>query len=901
MVKKTAVLAGWLALLVGFMALSSPFADSRIAAQTEPKKKIREEEEENPEKTKVPKKIEEIDPKSPSTGTGTPTRQAPPPGNFNIAAEAAKARNIHVREFLRRISIPYDLLISSTSRNYRIGLFPTRKLPEEKFTYFELNAQMDGGKEKELATGFGFSLQSYEEIVLEEVTSFLDRRVEGTLPDEKKELAVQVLQATRRFHASALEQRKRVGKDWEQIDDKLRRKIIQIRRDQMKAAIDAKDYRKADDLSLELSSYSDDVDAMKDIYRLLLQKELESLNPDKDEDFIKVRDALHQFENIANGKGDAMAQSARRRLSERARQLVQEARKLSEANQNAAAFNRLKTADALDPDLSDIQKLRTQLRDRVLYVGVSRLPEYLSPATAKLDSERWGADLMFESLLDIVPDPELGRRYRPVLAEAMPTMVPLGREFPMRRGARWGGDSGMVVNAHDVFGTLELLRKLPNAFVSEGLDVIDMEKARVEDPFRLRIGYKQGVLEPLNRATFKVLPARYLKTAGKTADDSEFARKPFGSGPYRYEGREQEPGGRDVAVFRGNSYYSQRPGTFGLPNIREVRFVVPNLSTAPANIADGQLHLVLDVPTTDLSRYTNDPLTAGLVKVWTPTINRRIWMLAINHRRLPLQSVDLRRGMSMAIDRKDILNAIFRSPDIKNAHRALTGPFPPNCWATPARAKDKGVTLGNKDLAGGLLSAAAARGQVRLTLKFCEDDPRNLRVCSKIKEQIEALSGVSNGAPAIFVDLKPVPGDKFYRMLEDDHDFDLAYCSFDYKDDLFWLGGLLDRTAGGRGERNFLGYLTEGSNAQLDDNALRLTLDEIRSHRDFRDKYRELTWSVHKKFLERMPFVPLWQIDRHMVIHNGLEMYLDDPSQKVQPDRIDPNSVFTGVELWRLK
>ncbi len=895
---KTWLSGGWIILLAGFLALNLPAGHTKLTAQPA-KKKIREEEEEEPEKTRIPKKIEEIDPKSPPPTT--PARQPPPPSKFDIAAEAAKAKNIHVREFLRRLSIPYDLLISSAGRNNRIGLFPTRKLPDEKFSYFELDAQLNRGADKELPTGYGFSLQPFEEIVVEEVDSFLRRKIDGVFENEKKELAVQVLQATRRFHVSAVEQRKRVGKDWDAVDDKLRRRIIQIRRDQLKAAIDAKDYRKADDLSLELSSYADDVEAMKDIYRLLLQKEMDALNPDKEEDYIKVRDALNQFENIAGGRGDPVAQSARRRLSERARQHVQAARKLSETNQNAAAFNLLKAADALDPDLADIQKLRTQLRDRILYVGVSRLPDYLSPLSARLDSEHWGVDLQFEGLLEMIPDPELGRRYRPVLAAGMPSMGPLARDFALRRNARWSGDTGSAVNSHDVFGTLELLRKLPHHPLNEGLDVLDTEKARVDDPFRLRLAYRQGVLEPLNRATFKILPARYLKAAGKEADDDEFARKPFGSGPYKYVGREQEAGEREVAVFRANPYYSQRPGCFGLPNIREIRFIVPKLSSAPASLAEGQLHLILDVPTADLSRYTNDPLCAGLVKVWTPTINRRIWMLAINHRRLALQNVDLRRGIAAAIDREEILNSVYRTEDMRSFHRAMTGPFPPNAWATPAKARGKGITLTNKDLAGGLLSAAVARGPIRLTLKYSEDDPRSLRACVKIKDQIEGLSGVSNGGPAIEIELKSVAGDQFYRMLQDDHDFDLAYCPFDYKDDLFWLGGLLDRTAGGRGGRNFLGYLADGSNAQLDDNDLRLTLDEIRAHRDFRDKYRELTWKAHQKFLDRMPFVPLWQIDRHMIVREGLEMYWDDPTEKVRPDLVDPASVFLGIESWRLK
>lgn len=895
---KQAVFFAWIALLIGFLAMKLP-AERPLTAQTAPKKKMREEEEEEPEKTKVPKKIEQIDPKTPPTTS--PARQPPPPTKFDIAEAAGKTKNIQVREFLRRLSIPYDLLISAGGRTYRIGLMTTRKLPDDKFSYYELDAQMQRGNIKELPTGAGFSLQPFEEIVLEEVESFLRRQIDGVLIAEKKELVVQVLQATRRFHVSAVEQRKRVGKEWDAVDDKLKRRIIQIRREQLQTAIDAKDYRKADDLSLDLSHYADDPLAMKDIYKLLLQKELETASPDKDEDYIKIRDALNQFENIAGGKGDPVALSARRRLSERARHHVQAAKKLSESNQNAAAFNALKAADALDPDLADIQKLRSQLRDRILYVGVPRLPDHLSPATARLDAEIWGVDLLFESLLEVIPDPELGRRYQPVLAASMPSMVPMGREFPLRRNLRWSGDSGSGVNAHDIYGTLELMRKLPHNPASEGLDLFDTDKARVDDPFRLRLVYRQGVLEPLNQTTFKVLPARYLKANGIEADDAAFARKPFGSGPYRYEGREKEAGDREVAVFRANPYFSQRPGNFGQPNIREIRMVVPKLSSAPAAVADGLLHLVLDVPTTELARYTNDPITGGLIKVWTPTNNRRIWMLALNHRRLALQNVDLRRGISAAVDRDEILNTVFRSDEMRNAHRALTGPFPPHSWATPEKAKEKGIPLSNKNLAGGLISAAAVGGPIRLNLRYPDDDPQALRACSKMKEQIEAAAGVSNGQPRVLIELKPIEGDKFFRMLIDDHDYDMAYCPFDYKDELFWLGGLLDRSASGRGGRNFLGYLSDGTNAHLDDNDLRLTLDEIRSHRDFKDKYRELTWKVHQKFLDRMPFVPLWQIDRHMVIHHGLDIYWDDPNDKVRPDRIDPSSVFTGIESWRLK
>ena len=50
-----------------------------------------------------------------------------------------------------------------------------------------------------------------------------------------------------------------------------------------------------------------------------------------------------------------------------------------------------------------------------------------------------------------------------------------------------------------------------------------------------------------------------------------------------------------------------------------------------------------------------------------------------------------------------------------------------------------------------------------------------------------------------------------------------------------------------------------------------------------------------------MPFVPLWQLDRHMIVHKDLEMFMETPGDKLSPDRLDPATVFPGVENWRLK
>jgi len=884
-------------LILGLLTLSLP--EWGEAAGQPPVKKVREEEEE-PAKSKVPTKINEIDPKDPPAGN----RQPPVQGNFNIAQEAARAKKPQVRDFLLWLSIPYDNLVAATGTSYRIALFPERRLPDGKFKYFELNATLVAGKEKELATSAGFSLQPYEEIVMESVDKFLLRKIDGFSREEMTELSIQVLQATRRFHAFAIEQKKRVGKDWEPVDEKMRKRIIQLRREQLQLCVAAKDWKKADELSLELSNYSDDAEAQKDVYRLLLQKVILHMNPDHDEDYFKVRDALNQFENIAGGRGEPIAAAARKKLSDRAQYHVERARRLAREKDNVEAFRALKAAETLDAELAGIGELRSSLRGRILYVGVPRLPEFLTPARARSDSERWGTELLFESLLQAVPDQELGRRYRPMLAASLPGLVPLGREFTLARDNYWVGvGENRQVDARDVFGTLELLRKFPSLPCAEGLDILDTDKLRIEDPFRMRLSFHRGTLEPLSKMTFKVLPARYLKARNKEINDDEFARKPFGSGPYTYKGRDSEGLGRDVAVFPANTRYTQRPGKLGLPNIPEIRFVVPKLSGAGADIASGQLHLVLDVPASDLPRYVDDPQAAGLMKAHKTQINRRIWILALNHRNPALQNVSLRRAISAAIDREKILNTEqFRPGGNKSYHTALTGPFPLQSWATPEKARKPDAALFNRDLASGLFTDGVGRERVRLSLKFPIGDNQAAGACEKIQQQIEDASKKSPDAePAVKITLDPVAADAFIRDVEHTQTFDLAYVPLDFKDDLYSLSGLFDPSAAGPDGRNYMGYLANGGNAEPDDTDLRISIDAIRAHRDFRDRIREETWKVHTKFLSRMPFVPLWQLDRFVVVHRSLDLFLDNPSERIDPERLDPATIFTGVELWRLK
>ena len=52
---------------------------------------------------------------------------------------------------------------------------------------------------------------------------------------------------------------------------------------------------------------------------------------------------------------------------------------------------------------------------------------------------------------------------------------------------------------------------------------------------------------------------------------------------------------------------------------------------------------------------------------------------------------------------------------------------------------------------------------------------------------------------------------------------------------------------------------------------------------------QETTHSIHAHLVDRMPFIPLWQLHEHMAV-----------DARLQPVHLDPLRVFTHVADWKL-
>ena len=53
-----------------------------------------------------------------------------------------------------------------------------------------------------------------------------------------------------------------------------------------------------------------------------------------------------------------------------------------------------------------------------------------------------------------------------------------------------------------------------------------------------------------------------------------------------------------------------------------------------------------------------------------------------------------------------------------------------------------------------------------------------------------------------------------------------------------------------------------------------------------------------------MPFIPLWQLDRHLAVHNDLRLHDGTRDVSVEastPVPLDPLRLFSTVEHWRIR
>jgi ABC-type oligopeptide transport system substrate-binding subunit len=219
-------------------------------------------------------------------------------------------------------------------------------------------------------------------------------------------------------------------------------------------------------------------------------------------------------------------------------------------------------------------------------------------------------------------------------------------------------------------------------------------------------------------------------------------------------------------------------------------------------------------------------------------------------------------------------------PPLLQYHRVATSPYPPGSWACdPGKSATR--DLYNQDRAKGLLHEAQkenrlTRTQLTLRTIYPKDDPRIAGACQEMARQLAEL-GKSADCP-LRLQLVGLDRHEFQAALQQ-RNYDLAYHHLDYENEAYWLWPLFNPRA--PEGASFLNY--------RDDSELQELFGKAQHHREFA-KVREWTHAIDRHLHERMPLIPLWQLDTHLAVRGDLSV-----------PHLDPLRVFLGVAEWQLK
>lgn len=855
------------------------------SAQAPARKPPKEEEEDpNAPKRKAPPPVddEELPPTKP--GKGTP-RKAAAPGQPELVAEAERSTNPQVRDLFQSLAVAHDVVAMPSGTTVFVEPVPLFVGQSSPRFSGKLNLQTLNKETWKQTVRFQpgssdiLGITPYEQLTLQRVDEFLKkvRQEHGGAAPETARARYELLEAARKvlshvvnFHLGARTSGLRdESPGWQELEKRLHDKLKEVQLDQLRALADAQDWEEALLLAMQLAeTYAGDEQVKAQVAQML-GKHVEQSAGSMKYTALQVRKVLEQ--KFPTSPENRKLQEL---LSSQAKKLFQEATNLEKTDRQAA-LAKLKAATELFPRLPGLEDYRLKLENAypILYVGVRELPQNLSPATAFTDAEKQAVELLFEALVELTVDPLTGPRYEPELALGQPRLVPCGRVFELTRHAYWHGSGERRVTAADIGFTRNLLsdKDWPGRTPAW---VRLLQDVHVEgDPFHVHLSLSQGYFDPLSLMTFKILPRLPHLTR---PDDPKFAAQPIGSGPFQLKERT-----RDAVVFVANPHYRERPGKEQLPRIREIRFI--QSANPVLDFQNNQLHLLLDLPT---ARYKELKSANPNVDLFTLP-NRRVYFLAVNHRSKALGSnTELRRAIGHAIDRTAILNTCFRSDLPEAPHRPLNGPYPPESWAYNPQVTPDGPAKGDPfkpDLAKALAEKARG-GEIKsaFRLVYPDDDDTVKRACEQIREQVKKNAGIE-------LLLDPVPPKVLRERVESSHDYELAYYHHDYANEAYWLWPLFDPEATGPGGQNYLGYRNDAE--------LESCLRQAMVHRQFAE-VQQAAHTAHRIVHDKMPLIPLWQLDSHFAVHRNLKLPRYRTNQK---PALDPLRVFTQAEEWRLE
>lgn len=287
-----------------------------------------------------------------------------------------------------------------------------------------------------------------------------------------------------------------------------------------------------------------------------------------------------------------------------------------------------------------------------LVIGTTDLSTTLSPLSPSIFGSNEILDFVFMHLHRI--DAETGKM-KPELASSWEFSEDLTAiTYYLRTDVKWW--DGKPVTAEDVLYTFEKMKD-PKTNYPNITTLRFIKKAEVMGTHAIKFTFDRVYADLLTDSDIMPVPRHIYEKIGQ-----DFERNPVGNGPYKI--KEFSPGSSIILVYN-DGYYRGRPP---LDEIQLRNYT--NIQAMVADFVQGNLDLILNITPAvakDLSNNKNIAIDSRPGNTYT--------YIGWNLNNEFLDDKDIRKALSMAINRSKILNDVFLEMG-----KLSLGPLPPSSW-----------------------------------------------------------------------------------------------------------------------------------------------------------------------------------------------------------------------------
>ena len=240
--------------------------------------------------------------------------------------------------------------------------------------------------------------------------------------------------------------------------------------------------------------------------------------------------------------------------------------------------------------------------------------------------------------------------------------------FHLRKGVKWHDNAPFT--ARDVLYTYRIVidPKTPTAYAE---DFKQVKSITAPDDYTVRVTYGAPYAPALASWGAAILPAHLLE--GQDITKSPLARKPVGTGPYRFK---EWVAGQKVVLESNHDYFEGRPWID-----RYIYRIIPDTSTMYMELKAGAVDLMNLTPVQFARQTTSTRFTARFNKYRYPS-SGYVYM-GYNLRHPLFTDKRVRQALTAAINKEELIHGVLFGMGQK-----AVGPIIPGRWAYNPHVKD---------------------------------------------------------------------------------------------------------------------------------------------------------------------------------------------------------------------